>query len=116
MALHIRCSLILATAFYLSAAQYVPQSVAANPALQMRQPTKSGNVPHINEEEQPIAPPKVTLDPAQLHREGQELLDLAQSLQTDIESLNHGLHPKDVIDKLKRIQKLAKHLKGEIEP
>ena len=43
-------------------------------------------------------------------------LELSQSLQGDIESVNKGLMPKDTVDKLKRIQKLAKHLKGELEP
>jgi hypothetical protein len=115
---------LLAAAFCLTAAQNAPEYIATNtpdrelifPALQIHQPTKEGNVPHIQPEEQPIAPAAIKLDPVQLQREGQELLELSQSLQLDIESLNHGLHPKDTIDKLKRIQKLAKHLRGEIAP
>jgi hypothetical protein len=87
-------------------------------ALQTHQPTKSGNVPHMQptEETGPNAQPKIKLDPDQLQREGKELLELSQSLQADIESVTRGLHPKDTSEKLKRIQKLAKHLREEIAP
>jgi Skp family chaperone for outer membrane proteins len=89
------------------------------PAWQTHMPTKQGNVPRLNPQEEQIDPKaqaKIKQDPAQLQREARELLDLSQSLQLDIESLNRGLHPKDTSEKLKRIQKLAKHLRGEIEP
>jgi hypothetical protein len=82
-------------------------------------PTKQGNVPRLNPQEEQIDPKaqaKIKQDPAQLQREARELLELSQSLQLDIESVNRGLHPKDTIEKLKRIQKLAKHLRGEIAP
>lgn len=97
---------------------YAPDSVLVSAALQTHMPTKSGNVPHLQPQEQtsPNTQPKMKIDPDQLQREGRELLELSQSLQGDIESVNHGLHPKDTIEKLKRIQKLAKHLRGEIAP
>jgi hypothetical protein len=80
-------------------------------------PTKQGDVSRLHPVEiDPNAQPKIKLDPAQLQREARELLELSQSLQLDIESVNQGLHPKDTIEKLKRIEKLAKHLRGEIEP
>jgi hypothetical protein len=86
-------------------------------AFQTHQPTKQGNVPHIQSEEAAPSPQaKARTDPDQLQREGLELLELSQTLQADIDSVNRGLHPKDVVDKLKRIQKLAKHMRGEIEP
>jgi hypothetical protein len=122
----IPCSVVLVAAFCLSPAQDEPVNIATNtpnpalifPALQTHMPTKSGNVPHLQPEEQvgPSAQPTNKVDPAQLEREAKELLDLSQSLQADIESLNHGLHPKDTLEKLKRIQKVAKHLRGEIAP
>jgi hypothetical protein len=58
--------------------------------------------------------PAARLDLAELRREARELLELSQSLQGDVESLNRGLFPKDITDKLKRIEKLSKHLRGEI--
>jgi hypothetical protein len=86
------------------------------PALQTHMPTKQGNVPHLQPTEPtgPFTPPKIKLDPVQLEREGLELQELSESLQLDIESLNQGKLPKDMSEKLKRIQKLAKHLRGEI--
>jgi hypothetical protein len=81
-------------------------------------PTKQGNVPHLQPQEAagPGAQPKIKLDPGKLRGEAAELLQLSQVLQGDIESINHGLYPKDTVEKLKRIQKLAKHLRAEIEP
>lgn len=57
-----------------------------------------------------------SVDPAALQREAKELLGLSQSVQPDIEALNHGLLSKGLIDKLKRIEKLSKHLRSEIAP
>ena len=126
MDLIIPCIFTLAITFYLPASQgvqkylttYAPDSALIFAALQTHMPTKSGNVPHLQPQEQPSPTnqPKIKIDPDQLKREARELLELSQSLQGDIESVNHGLHPKDTIEKLKRIQKLAKHLRGEIAP
>ena len=120
----IPCSLVLVAVVCLSPGQDAPESIAGYrpdpaflfPALQTHMPTKQGNVPHIQPVEGPTAQPKIKLDPEQLQREARELLELSQSLQGDIESLNHGLYPKDTVGKLKRIEKLAKHLRGEIAP
>jgi hypothetical protein len=60
--------------------------------------------------------PKMRVNPVQLQREARELLELSQSLQPDIEYVNHGILPKDTIEKLKRIEKLSKHLRGELAP
>jgi len=51
-----------------------------------------------------------------LQRKARELSDLARTLPADIDNVNHGLLSKDVIEKLKRIEKLSKHLRGEIAP
>ncbi|MGH9497758.1 MAG: hypothetical protein ACRD3L_01310 [Terriglobales bacterium] len=119
------CSFVLAAALcWMSLAQGVGQYIAAAnpvhifPALQTHMPTRHGNVSHIQPQEQTeaIAQSKIKPDTVELQRESRELLELSQSLQADIESVNKGLMPKDTIDKLKRIQKLAKHLKGELEP
>src|SRR2546428_91899 len=50
----------------------------------------------------------------EMQREAKELLELSQSLQPDMESVNHGILPKDTIEKLKRIEKLSKRLRGEL--
>jgi len=64
----------------------------------------------------PSGSPAQQPHPAALQREAKELLELSQSLQPDIESLSRGLLPKDLVDKLKRIEKLSKRLRGEIAP
>ena len=86
-------------------------------ALQTHMPTRHGDVPHWNQQEAPVAPQASSkVDPAELQREARELLEISQSLQTDVQSVAQGMHPKDAADKLKRIQKLAKHMRSEIEP
>ena len=63
----------------------------------------------------PTAPHlKTRTDPFELQREAKELLELSQSLQPDMESVNHGILPKDTTEKLKRIEKLSKRLRGEL--
>lgn len=61
-------------------------------------------------------PQQHRVDTAQLQHEAKELLDLSQSIQPDIESVSRGLLPKDTVEKLKRIEKLAKQLRQEIAP
>src|SRR5215469_12369373 len=59
---------------------------------------------------------KPRLDTVELQREARELSDLATTVPADMMHVSHGLLPKDTIDKLKRIEKLSKHLRGEINP
>jgi hypothetical protein len=54
------------------------------------------------------------IDPDQLQGEAKELLELSQSLQPDMQHLKQGLLPKDTLEKLKRIENLSKHLRGEL--
>jgi hypothetical protein len=51
-----------------------------------------------------------------LERKARELADLAATVPNDIEQLKKGLLSKDVPDKLKRIEKLSKELRGTITP
>jgi hypothetical protein len=62
------------------------------------------------------AMPRFTIDRVQLQRDARELLELSQSLQPDIDSVNRGLLPKDTLAKLKRIERLSKHLRSELGP
>ena len=57
---------------------------------------------------------KKHVDALQAEREARELSDLASSISLDVAHLNQGLLPKDMIEKLKRIEKLAKHLRTEV--
>ena len=58
--------------------------------------------------------PQRRIDTAQLQREAEELSSLAQSIPPDIGSVAKGALPKDVLEKLKRIEKLSKHLRSEL--
>jgi hypothetical protein len=56
------------------------------------------------------------IDAAQLRREAEELATLAQSIPPDVEKLGTGLHPKELEEKLKRIEKLSKRLRRDLWP
>jgi hypothetical protein len=53
-------------------------------------------------------------DMARLQQDAQELADLSASIHADIKRVNRGLLPKDVIQKLKRVEKLSKQLRSEL--
>jgi len=68
----------------------------------------------------PLEPPlenrykKIDLD--QVKRESGELRKLADSLPDQIQQVASGRIPKDLPDNLKRVEKLARHLRAEITP
>jgi hypothetical protein len=62
------------------------------------------------------AAPSRRLDLAQMQREADELARTAQTIPSDMADVRKGMLPKDVIEKLKQIEKLSKHLRGELNP
>jgi hypothetical protein len=69
--------------------------------------------------ERDVPPPqthKKTIDAAKLQQDADELASLASSIPPAIDQANHGVLPKDVPEKLKRIEKLAKQLRTEMNP
>jgi hypothetical protein len=54
------------------------------------------------------------VDPAKLRRDAEELASLAQSIPRDVDQTTKGVLPKDLGEKLKRIEKLAKQLRGQV--
>jgi prefoldin subunit 5 len=52
----------------------------------------------------------------QVNAETQELRRLADGLPLQIDQVTKGQMPKDLAENLKRIEKLAKHLRSEITP
>jgi hypothetical protein len=62
------------------------------------------------------APPKRTVDTAKLKLKANELATLAQSIPGDVERVRKGLFPKELDDKLKRIEKLSKQLRRDLSP
>ena len=57
---------------------------------------------------------KRRLDLAQLQQEADDLARAAQTIPSDVASVRKGMMPKDVIQKLKQIEKLSKHLRSEL--
>jgi hypothetical protein len=62
----------------------------------------------------PVYLPRKTSDPAQLEDEAAELARLSADIPAQIQKVNRKLLPKDLNDQLKRIEKLAKHLRSEV--
>ena len=56
------------------------------------------------------------LDLAKLCQEADELARIAQTIPPDVASIQRGRLPKDMIEKLKQIEKLSKHLRSQINP
>jgi hypothetical protein len=56
------------------------------------------------------------LDLAQLQQEADDLARTAQTIPADFASVRKGMMPKDVIQKLKQIEKMSKHLRGALAP
>jgi hypothetical protein len=61
-------------------------------------------------------PPSRRLDLLQLQRDADDLARTAQTIPNDVASVRQGMLPKDVIDKLKQIEKLSKRLRTELNP
>ena len=85
-------------------------------------PQTRNNFPKPPEALDPRATEKVPassskqIDLAKLQREADDLARTAQTIPSDIASVRKGMLPKDVIEKLKQIEKLSKHLRGELNP
>jgi hypothetical protein len=90
------------------------------PAMLAQRP----GAPSLNQAEQAEAksqkdmPPPLNqrgpVDVVKLKRDAEELASLAQSLPPAIDQTSKGLLPKDLSEKLKRIEKLAKQLRSQI--
>lgn len=97
---------LCAVSFLLLSPPAIPQHQPHPPGLQ--DPSK--NAPPL---EPPMnKAPSVTV--SQVHRDASELLQLSQSVSTDINQASKGIVPKDLGEKLKRIEKLSKKLRNEL--
>lgn len=66
--------------------------------------------------EPPMQPHSRKIDVEQVKQEADELKKLADGVPAQIEQLVKNQYPKDLSENLKRIEKLAKHLRSEITP
>jgi hypothetical protein len=106
-----RSSLLAAVLWVLAAS-----SGAAQHHRQYPTPPPPADAEASSQPSQPDLSPKARPNAVQLQQEIEELSSLAQNLQQDIDSVNRGLLPKDTVGKLKRVEKLARHLRREIAP
>jgi hypothetical protein len=64
-----------------------------------------------------IPPPttqRTHVDFTRLRQDADDLARLAQTIPNDVASIQKGMLPKDMVEKLKQIEKLSKHLRGQI--
>ena len=55
------------------------------------------------------------VNPVALQNQAHQLSDLAASMPQSVENANKGVLEKDLIERLKRIEKLAKQLRGQLD-
>jgi len=85
----------------------VAQKMSPPPASM--DPDNGRNLP-----EKPVAPQRVDL--VQVQRDADALARAAQTIPYDVANVRKGMLPKDVLEKLKQIEKLSKHLRAELNP
>ena len=66
--------------------------------------------------EPPMQPHSRKIDVEQVKKEADELKILADGVPSQIELVTKNQYPKDLTDNLKRIERLAKHLRSEVTP
>lgn len=91
------------------------------PAATSQRPTRLPGLRDLErfETAHPTEPPMEFprhFDTTQLQRDASQLAQLAQSVPADVNQAAKGVFPKDMIEKLKKIEKLSKHLRTELTP
>jgi len=86
-----------------------------NPNATQSPPQEAPHRFPIDDPQQAQKPAKPKIDPAQLKREADELAKLAGEIPAAVGKANHGVIPQDLSARLKRIAKLAKRLRRELD-
>jgi hypothetical protein len=69
--------------------------------------------------EKTVPPPihqRTWLDFAKVKSDADELVALSRSIHSGVDNVGTGTLPKDLIDKLKQMEKLSKRLRSELTP
>jgi hypothetical protein len=69
---------------------------------------------HVTDREMPTIPKQIDL--VRLHDDARALATAAGSIPADVESVSKGMLPRDILEKLKQIEKLSKRLRNELNP
>jgi hypothetical protein len=88
---------------------------AAIPQTTHHFPTPPEPLDPQNPTQQPSIPSR-RVDLVQLQKEADDLARTAQTIPSDLANVRKGMLPKDVIAKLKQIEKLSRHLRTELNP
>jgi hypothetical protein len=105
---------ILLFALLLSASLAWAQGAARNGNTGQRQADRAED-----QFEKTVPPPthqQSSVDFAKVKSDADELLILSQSIHSGIDDVGKGMLPKDLIDKLKQMEKLSKRLRIELAP
>jgi hypothetical protein len=79
-------------------------------------PPASQQTPIVKTSDNASTPVNARIDLIAVQRDAAELARTAQSIPLDVESVKKGILPKDVLQKLKQIEKLSRHLRSELNP
>jgi hypothetical protein len=104
-------ALIASTQLFTSAPEFIVNQHPVPPAVRDAD-RQTNNAPM----EAPAPRNANRINPRQLQAEAAELAQLSAGIPGRIDYVNKGQMPKDLNDQLKRIEKLAKHMRGEIYP
>jgi len=104
--------LALLFAIVLSASAAQAQAHPIPPGIRQADQTEAQTEKNIP----PPPAPRRTVDYANLKHDADELAVLAQSVPAEVDQTSKGALPKDLSEKLKRIEKLAKHLRNSLIP
>lgn len=89
-------------------------SVISAPAQNTRSvPPGIRHAQELQAENETIGPPN-SVDTAALQRDAEQLASLAAAVPPGVQDANKGMLSKDLIPKLKQIEKLSKHLRNEL--
>jgi hypothetical protein len=105
---------ILLFALLLSASLAWAQGAARNGNSGQRQADRAED-----QFEKTVPPPtrqQSSVDFAKVKSDADELVILSQSIHSGIDDVGKGTLPKDLIDKLKQMEKLSKRLRNELAP
>jgi hypothetical protein len=105
---------ILLFALLLSASLAWAQGAARNGNTGQRQADRAED-----QFEKTVPPPtrqQSSVDFAKVKSDADELVILSQSIHSGIDDVGKGMLPKDLIEKLKQMEKLSKRLRNELAP
>jgi hypothetical protein len=107
----VKFSILLTATLLLTALLMAQTGTPRSPGL--RQAEKAEQ-----QSERNVPPPlyaAAPVDMTKLKHDADQLASLAQSIPADIEGVQKGTLPKDLVEKLTRIEKLSKHLRSALD-